>query len=68
MKVAFAGTFSVRLTDVDMLVTLAFTPELGAAARRLKLVQAAGAGLNRSEMAMSFWLRQAGAEAQRLIT
>lgn len=51
-----------------MLVTLAFTPELGAAARRLKLVQAAGAGLNRSEMAMSFWLRQAGAEAQRLIT
>src|SRR6266850_613419 len=36
-----------RLADVDVLVTLAFSPEMGAAAKRLKLVQVPGAGLDR---------------------
>ena len=36
-----------RLTDVDVLVTLAFTREMSAAAKRLKLVQVPGAGLDR---------------------
>ena len=36
-----------RLSDVDVLVTLAFTPAMGAAAGRLKLVQVPGAGLDR---------------------
>ena len=35
-----------HLPDVDVLVTLAFTREMGAAAARLKLVQVPGAGLN----------------------
>ncbi len=39
------------LSDVDVLVTLAFTGEMGAAARRLKLVQVPGAGLDRVERA-----------------
>src|SRR6266700_1686413 len=36
-----------RMPEVDVLVTLAFTPEMGAAAQRLKLVQVPGAGLDR---------------------
>lgn len=36
-----------QLADVDVLVTLAFDREMGAAARRLKLVQVPGAGLDR---------------------
>jgi phosphoglycerate dehydrogenase-like enzyme len=36
-----------RLSDVDVLVTMAFTREMGAAAGRLKLVQVPGAGLDR---------------------
>jgi phosphoglycerate dehydrogenase-like enzyme len=36
-----------RLADVDVLVTMVFTREMGAAARRLKLVQVPGAGLER---------------------
>jgi phosphoglycerate dehydrogenase-like enzyme len=36
-----------RMPGVDVLVTLAFTPEMGAAARRLTLVQVPGAGLDR---------------------
>jgi phosphoglycerate dehydrogenase-like enzyme len=36
-----------RLSDVDVLVTMAFTREMGVAARRLKLVQVPGAGLDR---------------------
>jgi phosphoglycerate dehydrogenase-like enzyme len=36
-----------RMPEVDVLVTLAFTPEMGAAAGRLKLVQVPGAGLDR---------------------
>jgi phosphoglycerate dehydrogenase-like enzyme len=36
-----------RLPDVDVLVSMAFTREMGAAARRLKLVQVPGAGLDR---------------------
>jgi len=41
-----AGVVS-RLADVDVLVTLAFTREMGDAAKRLKLVQVPGAGLDR---------------------
>ena len=40
-----------RLADVDVLVTMAFTPEMAAACRRLKLVQVPGAGLDRIERA-----------------
>src|SRR5436309_15348021 len=36
-----------KLSEVDVLVTLAFTREMGAAAARLKLVQVPGAGLDR---------------------
>jgi phosphoglycerate dehydrogenase-like enzyme len=36
-----------RLPDVDVLVTLVFSREMGAAAKRLKLVQVPGAGLDR---------------------
>jgi phosphoglycerate dehydrogenase-like enzyme len=36
-----------RLSSVDVLVTLAFTREMGAAAKQLKLVQVPGAGLDR---------------------
>src|SRR5262249_14709040 len=36
-----------RLSDVDVLVSLVFSREMGAAARRLKLVQVPGAGLDR---------------------
>lgn len=36
-----------RLADVDVLVTMAFTREMGAAGRRLTLVQVPGAGLDR---------------------
>jgi phosphoglycerate dehydrogenase-like enzyme len=36
-----------RLPEVDVLVTMAFTPEMGTAGRRLKLVQVPGAGLDR---------------------
>ncbi len=40
-----------RLPEVDVLVTLVFTREMGAAARRLKLVQVPGAGVDRIERA-----------------
>jgi len=40
-----------KLADVDVLVTLAFTREMGAAARRLRLVQVPGAGLDRVDRA-----------------
>ncbi len=41
-----AGVVS-RLPEVDILVTLVFTPAMGAAAKRLRLVQVPGAGLDR---------------------
>jgi phosphoglycerate dehydrogenase-like enzyme len=41
-----AGVVS-RLADVDVLVSMAFTREMGEAARRLRLVQVPGAGLDR---------------------
>jgi phosphoglycerate dehydrogenase-like enzyme len=49
-----------RLPEVDILVTMAFTPEMGAAGRRLKLVQVPGAGLDRidrSALPTGAWLR-----------
>jgi phosphoglycerate dehydrogenase-like enzyme len=36
-----------QMADVDVVVTLAFTREMGMAARRLRLVQVPGAGLDR---------------------
>src|SRR5262249_35844900 len=36
-----------KLGDVDVLVTMSFTREMAAAARRLRLVQVPGAGLDR---------------------
>jgi phosphoglycerate dehydrogenase-like enzyme len=40
-----------KLSDVDVLVTMAFTREMAAAARRLRLVQVPGAGLDRIDRA-----------------
>jgi phosphoglycerate dehydrogenase-like enzyme len=56
-----AGIVS-RLGDVDVLVTLAFTREMGTAARRLALVQVPGAGLDRidrSALPAGTWLANA---------
>jgi phosphoglycerate dehydrogenase-like enzyme len=39
------------LQDVDVLVTLVFTSEMGAAAKRLRLIQVPGAGLDRIDRA-----------------
>ena len=48
-EVAVAGDREIltRLGDVDVLVTMAFTREMAAAAPRLRLVQVPGAGLDR---------------------
>jgi phosphoglycerate dehydrogenase-like enzyme len=40
-----------HLPEVDVLVTMAFTPAMGAVSRRLKLVQVPGAGLDRIDLA-----------------
>lgn len=51
-----------RLAEVDVLVTLGFTYAMGAAARRLKLVQVPGAGLDRidrSALPDGVWLANA---------
>src|SRR5687768_12139213 len=51
-----------KLGDVDVLVTLAFTREMAAAARRLRLVQVPGAGLDRIDraaMPTGAWLANA---------
>lgn len=51
-----------RLPEVDVLVTMEFTCEMGAAARRLKLVQVPGAGLDRidrSALPAGTWLANA---------
>ena len=45
--VADEASVVARLADVDVLVTMAFTREMGGAAKRLKLVQVPGAGLDR---------------------
>jgi len=53
-----AGIVS-QLADVDVLVTMAFTREMGGAAKRLKLVQVPGAGLeriDRSALPAGSWL------------
>jgi len=50
------------MSGVDMLVSLAFTRDMGAAARRLKLVQVPGAGLDRidrSALPATTWLANA---------
>jgi phosphoglycerate dehydrogenase-like enzyme len=49
--VADDASIAARLSDVDVLVTMGFTAEMGAAARRLKLVQVPGAGLDRIDRA-----------------
>src|SRR3989442_9998547 len=51
-----------QLAEVDVLVTLAFTREMGRSARRLKLVQVPGAGLDRidrSALPTGTWLANA---------
>lgn len=51
-----------RLPEVDVLVTMAFTREMGASARRLKLVQVPGASLDRidrSALPAGTWLANA---------
>ncbi|HKU97790.1 MAG TPA: 2-hydroxyacid dehydrogenase [Vineibacter sp.] len=51
-----------RMADIDMLVSLAFTRDMGVAARRLKLVQVPGAGLDRidrSALPAATWLANA---------
>jgi phosphoglycerate dehydrogenase-like enzyme len=48
-----------RLPEVDVLVTMVFTPEMGVAGQRLKLVQVPGAGLDRidrSALPIGTWL------------
>src|SRR5262249_14233772 len=40
-----------HLPEVDVLVSMAFTPAMGAVSRRLKLVQVPGAGLDRIDLA-----------------
>lgn len=49
--VADEAAIASRLSDVDVLVTMAFTAEMGGAARRLALVQVPGAGLDRIDRA-----------------
>ena len=49
--VADEASVASKLADVDVLVTLAFTREMAAAAPRLKLVQVPGAGLDRIDRA-----------------
>ena len=49
--VADEADMASKLGDVDVLVTLGFSREMGAAARRLKLVQVPGAGLDRIDRA-----------------
>lgn len=49
--VADEAAIASKMSEVDVLVTLGFTREMGAAARRLKLVQVPGAGLDRIDRA-----------------
>ena len=51
VSVADESAIVSRLSGVDVLVTMGFTPEMGAAARQLKLVQVPGAGLDRIDRA-----------------
>ncbi len=51
LLVADEGTIVGRLPEVDVLVGMAFTPAMGAAARRLRLVQVPGAGTDRIDRA-----------------
>ncbi|HET9001938.1 MAG TPA: 2-hydroxyacid dehydrogenase [bacterium] len=56
------GGIVSQLPEVDVLVTLAFTREMGEAARRLKLVQVPGAGfdrIDRSALPAGAWLANA---------
>jgi phosphoglycerate dehydrogenase-like enzyme len=45
------AAITAKLADVDVLVTMVFTRDMAAAARRLKLVQVPGAGLDRIDRA-----------------
>jgi len=45
------AAIAARLSEVDVLVTMAFTAEMGGAAKRLALVQVPGAGLDRIDRA-----------------
>jgi phosphoglycerate dehydrogenase-like enzyme len=49
--VAEEGGIASKLGDVDVLITLVFTRDMGAAGQRLRLVQVPGAGLDRIDRA-----------------
>lgn len=49
--VATDAEIASKLSDVDVLVTMAFTAEMAGSAKRLKLVQVPGAGLDRIDRA-----------------
>ena len=51
LLLADEGDIVGRLPEVDVLVGMAFTPAMGAAARRLRLVQVPGAGTDRIDRA-----------------
>ena len=51
LVLADEGDIVARLPEVDVLVGMAFTPAMGAAATRLRLVQVPGAGTDRIERA-----------------
>ena len=56
------------LADIDVLVTLAFSREMAAAARRLKLVQVPGAGLDGIDRsALPAGMRLANASSAKLL-
>ena len=60
--VADEASVAARLGDVDVLITLAFTREMAGTARRLRLVQVPGAGLDRIDRAAvppGVWLANA---------
>ena len=51
LLVADEASIVAKLAEVDVLISMAFTPAMAAAARRLKLVQVPGAGLERIDRA-----------------
>jgi phosphoglycerate dehydrogenase-like enzyme len=51
LVLADEGDIVARLPEVDVLVGMAFTPAMGAAAGRLRLVQVPGAGTDRIDRA-----------------
>jgi len=62
VALADEATILGRLPELDVLVALAFTPEMGAAASRLRLLQTPGAGVDRIDQSVlprGAWLANA---------